>query len=289
MAHILFSNSSYLYSNTQEEHSAGKIRLSIFLTAGLCGGLPALVWGLRVLYDHYKSGGRISALVIRLLLCDLLELLLSPYVVAKLLQNDYCWDSSWTCRLLTSLWSTLMIYGFHVQQVVALEAAFSFRHPPCSAHAVFPSCSIIISIIVFIYFLLCEAFGATLLVVLILPLLIMITVTSCIVTCRAPAQINNIPYRTRRPSSTVLAFVTSTLILYGTFTSVCAVTYIVYYLDHQMYSRNGEEYYMGRSRYAWHVFVMGVCLMSLNVIIDPLLCVLVCRRPTDLIKPQVNI
>ncbi|KAI4879402.1 hypothetical protein NFI96_004158, partial [Prochilodus magdalenae] len=76
MAHVLFSSSGYL-EGLGEERLAGKIRLSIFLIAGLCGGLPALVWALRVLYGHYKSGGRISALVIMLLLSDLLELLLS--------------------------------------------------------------------------------------------------------------------------------------------------------------------------------------------------------------------
>ncbi|KAI4881575.1 hypothetical protein NFI96_009994 [Prochilodus magdalenae] len=282
MAHVLFSSSSYLYSNTQQEHPAGKIRLSLFLIAGLCGGLPALVWGLRVLYDHYKSGGRISALVIMLLLSDLLELYLTPYVVTKLLQNDDCWDSSWTCRLLTSLWSASVIYGLHLRQVVALEAALSFKHPPCSAHVFFPSCSFTTSIIAFFSFFLCEVFGATLLVVLILPLLLMITVTSWIVTCRAPTQINNIPNRTRRPSSTVMAFVTYTLILYGTFTSVCAVTYFGYYWGYW-------RYYWEYWGHVWNVFVMGVSLMSLNVIIDPLLCVLVCRRPTDLNKPEVNI
>ncbi|KAI4898405.1 hypothetical protein NFI96_009822, partial [Prochilodus magdalenae] len=136
------------------ERIGGEIRLSIFLIAGLCAGLPALVWALRVLYGHYKSGGRISALVIMLLLSDLLELLLSPYVVTKLLQDDDCWDSSWTCRLLTSVWSASVIYGLHLQQVVALEAALSSRHPPCSAHVIFPSCFGTVSIIAFIIFFL---------------------------------------------------------------------------------------------------------------------------------------
>ncbi|KAI4892269.1 hypothetical protein NFI96_008855 [Prochilodus magdalenae] len=158
MAHVLFSNSTDSVYNAQEERSSGNIRLSIFLLAGLCAGLPALVWALRVLYGHYKSGGRISALVIMLLLSDLLELLLSPYVVTKLLQDDDCWDSSWTCRLLTSVWSASVIYGLHLQQVVALEAALSFRHPPCSAHVIFPSCFGTVSIIAFISFFLCEYF-----------------------------------------------------------------------------------------------------------------------------------
>lgn len=84
-------------SGKAEERLAGKIRLAIFLIAGECGGLPALVWALRVLYRHYKSGGRISGLVIMLLLSDQLELLLNPYIVTKLLQNEKRWETSTTC------------------------------------------------------------------------------------------------------------------------------------------------------------------------------------------------
>ncbi|KAI4890624.1 hypothetical protein NFI96_004453 [Prochilodus magdalenae] len=153
MAGILFPHRSYPWDDMAQERLAGKIRLSIFLIAGLCGGLSALVWALRVLCGHYKSGGRISTFIIMLLLSDLLELLLSPYVVTKLLQDDYCWDWNWTCRLLTSVWSALLIYGLHLQQVVALEAALSFRHPPCSAHVFFPDCSVIISIVFISFFL----------------------------------------------------------------------------------------------------------------------------------------
>ncbi|KAI4897769.1 hypothetical protein NFI96_009388, partial [Prochilodus magdalenae] len=149
---------SYPWYDTGEERLAGEIRLSIFLIAGLCAGLPALVWALRVLYGHYKSGGRISALVIMLLLSDLLELLLSPYVVTKLLQDDDCWDSSVMCHGLTSIWSGSVIYGVHLQQVVALEAVLSFRHPACSAHAFYPDCSMIISGTACIFFFLCEYF-----------------------------------------------------------------------------------------------------------------------------------
>ncbi|KAI4892602.1 hypothetical protein NFI96_030470, partial [Prochilodus magdalenae] len=67
-------------------------------------GWEALVWALRVLYGHCMNGGRISALVIMLLLSDLLELVLNPYLVTKLLLDEPCWDSSWTCRIVTSLW-----------------------------------------------------------------------------------------------------------------------------------------------------------------------------------------
>ncbi|KAL6466700.1 hypothetical protein MHYP_G00245040 [Metynnis hypsauchen] len=158
MAHILFSHYVYPQYDMPQERHDGRIRLSIFLIAGECVGLPALVWALHVLYGHHKSGGRISALVIMLLLCDLLELLLNPYIVTKLLQDDHCWKTSSTCRTFTSLWSGSMICGLHLQQVVALENTLSLRHPHCSAQAFFNSCSIITSIITsiiaFIFFFL---------------------------------------------------------------------------------------------------------------------------------------
>ncbi|KAI4900753.1 hypothetical protein NFI96_009584 [Prochilodus magdalenae] len=236
-------------------HPPGKIRLSIFLIARLCGGLAALVWALRVLYGHCMNGGRISALVIMLLLSDLLELVLSPYLVTKLLLDEPCWDSSWTCRIVTSLWSASLFYGLHLQQVVVLEAALSSRHPRCTAHAFFPACSVITSIIVFISFVLCEVFRATYLVLLCLPLLLMITLTSCIVTCRAPPQTSSTPCRTRKPSSAALVFATLTLILYGTFI-IINVT-------------------IGLS---WGLWVVYFSLLSLRVVIDPVVCVLVYRK-----------
>ncbi|KAL6466690.1 hypothetical protein MHYP_G00244940 [Metynnis hypsauchen] len=154
MAHVLISRYAYPQYDMPQECQAGKIRLSIFLITAECVGLPALVWALRVLYGHHKSGGRVSALVIMLLLCDLLELLLNPYIVTKLLQDDYCWETSSTWRTFTSLWSVSMICGLHLQQVVVLEGAISLRHPHCSDQAFFNSCSIITSIIVLICFFL---------------------------------------------------------------------------------------------------------------------------------------
>ncbi|KAI4899866.1 hypothetical protein NFI96_000763, partial [Prochilodus magdalenae] len=261
MAEFLFS---YYWDGTTQE-LAGKVRLSIFLIAGLCAGLPALVWALRVLYGHYKSGGRISALVIVLLLSDLLELLLSPYVMRVLWQEEGCWESSRTCWTITSFWSASVIYGLHLQQVVVLEGALSLRHPPCSAHVFFPSCSTITSILVFISFFLCEIFEVTPLIFLSLPLPLTITLTSCIVTCRAPPQTGDPPYRTRRPSSAALAFATSALILHGTFTIACVIR-----------------------RDSWDLWVMYFSLMSLRVVTDPLVCALVYRKDLELQTPHAE-
>ncbi|KAI4897787.1 hypothetical protein NFI96_004538 [Prochilodus magdalenae] len=264
MAHVLFSQVSHPHCHSRDDRLAGRIRLSVFLIAGECVGAPVLAWALRVLYGHYKSGGRISALVIILLLSDLLVLLLSPYVVTVLSQDDECWGTSRICWIASSLWSASMIYGFLLQQAVALEGALSFRHPPCSAHAFFPSCTIITSIIGFTCFFLCELFSAVAAIVYSLPLFLVIPLTTCIVTCRAPPQTNDFSHRTRKPSLAALAFVTLPAILF-VFLAVCAF-YVRY----------------------WDLWVMNFSLMSLRVIIDLLLCVLVYRKDLKLQTPQAS-
>ncbi|KAI4893246.1 hypothetical protein NFI96_024936 [Prochilodus magdalenae] len=249
MAEILFSLHLYPWDGMAQERLVGEIQLSIFLITGLCVGFPVLIWALRVLYRHCISGGRISALVLMLLLSDLLELLLSPYVVTKLLQKDYCWDSSWTCRILTSLWSALVFYGLHLQQVVALEAALFSRHPPCSAHVFFPSCSIIhLTVLGFrTFFLPLVSFWKS----------ETISLYSWVPTGELQPQIRlPDPYTATREadSNEVLAFATSTLILYGAFIIICIVM-----------------------KDPWDLLVMFFSLLSLIVILDPVVCVLVDR------------
>ncbi|KAI4900754.1 hypothetical protein NFI96_009585 [Prochilodus magdalenae] len=157
MAQILFSVPEYyqhFWTETQQERLAGKVRLSMFLIAGVCGGLPTLAWALHVFYHHHKSGGRISASIIMLLSCDLLVLLLVPYIVTNVWQDGF-WDDM-TCRTLSSLWAGAETYGLHLQQVVGLEGALSLRYPVTCDHPFFRSCSIMFSIIALVCFSLLE-------------------------------------------------------------------------------------------------------------------------------------
>ncbi|XP_036439403.1 uncharacterized protein LOC118816903 [Colossoma macropomum] len=265
MAHILFSVSFNQdpWPDVQQERLPGKIRLSIFLIAGVCGSLPVLAWALHVFYRHYNSAGRISAFVVMLLLCDLLVLFLTPYVVTNLLQAESCWDNM-TCKMLSSLWAGSETYGLHLQQVVGLEGALALRNPIAWNYSFFHSCSIILSIVALLCFSLCEFFSVDHLVLLGLPLLFTITLTSWIVTCRAPPHISDGPCTTWKSSSAVLALVTFTLVLYVIFASMCLLL------------RNYSGHYQN-PKY-WNLCVTCLSLMSLRVVFDPLLCVLVHRR-----------
>ncbi|KAG9260055.1 hypothetical protein AMEX_G27717 [Astyanax mexicanus] len=256
MAHVLFFPYRSRYHWISKDPVPWKIALSIFLIVEVFVGLQALVWVLHVLYRRYKSGGRVSSFMIMLLFCDLLALLLNPYIVTKLYQDENCWEESTACRILSSLWSGSLFCALHLQPVVALEGALSVRHSSCSAHFFFPSCSIVISIIGFAFFFFCEFYEVTFLTLLGLPLSLALTAISCIVTRRAPPNININPYRTLKPSCFVLAFVSFTVILHLILVIVCADIKSMY----------------------WRLWVMCFILMSLRVITDPLLCVLVYRK-----------
>ncbi|KAI4887624.1 hypothetical protein NFI96_008238 [Prochilodus magdalenae] len=264
MAYFLFSGfTTFLHS--PDGHLANEIRLSIFLIAGNCVGLPALAWALRALHRHRKNGGRISVLVIMLLLSDLLELLLRPYVVTKLLQKENCREAKTPCWVFISMWSGSMIYGLHLQQVVALEGALSLRHPHCSAHAFFPSCSIITSIAAFFCFFLFELSFGPYIMLMSLPLIVAVMLTFCTITCRAPPHIASIPYPTQKPSYTVFVFASFSMILH---VLVILCTFI---WNH------------------WGLGVTTFCLMSLRVLLDPLMCVLVCKKNLRVQTPQTEV
>ncbi|KAL7855735.1 hypothetical protein AOLI_G00193390 [Acnodon oligacanthus] len=264
MAHILFSEPFYQdVWVIQQERQPGKIRLSIFLIAGVCGSLPALTWALHIFYRHHNRAGRTSAFIVMLLLCDLVVLSLRPYVVSNLLQAENCWDNM-TCRMLSSLWAGSETCGLHLQQVVGLEGAISLRNPIAWNFTFFHSCSIIFSIVALLCFSLCEFFSVDHLILLGLPLLFTITLTSWLVTCRAPSHISDAPCTTWKSSSAVLALVTVTMALYVVFANMCLLL------------RNYSGHY--RDLKYWNLGVTCLSLMSLRVIYDPLLCVLVHRR-----------
>ncbi|KAK1792676.1 hypothetical protein P4O66_012611 [Electrophorus voltai] len=253
MAHVLFSNlpAYYRFSGPDIDQArvAGKKTLSIVFITGSCASVIALLWAGHVLWRHLKSGGQISALIIMLLLNDLLELLLNIYVVTKLLQDENCWYKSMTCKILSSSWSGSRIFGLHLHPVVALESVLYLRHPPCSTHVFFPSCSITVSIIAFFCFVLCEVFSLTAIFVLSLSLLIAITATTGIITCRMPAHTDDIPYRTKKPHPVVLALVVFTVVTYISFVLV-----IIFWWEY------------------WEMWVITIAVISLTKISDPLLC-----------------
>ncbi|XP_036439407.1 uncharacterized protein LOC118816909 [Colossoma macropomum] len=250
----LFLQLPYYSLLSETGWSEYRIRLSIFLIFTVISGVPALVWALIVLRRHHKRKGRISVFIILVLLNDVLELLLNPYIATTLIQGGCDRNTDITCRTLSSLSSGSRLCGVYLQQMMVFESVLALRHPSCSAHVFFPHCSIIISLLMFVCFFLCQFFTAREFLLLSLLPLLAVTVTSWIITCRRPPIKTHSSDRTKKQDRTVLAFATISMIIYLTFITLYVFVYI------------------------WSLETISTCLLSLRVTIDPLLCVLVSRE-----------
>ena len=131
-----------------------------------------------------------------------------------------------------------------------LESVLTLSYPSCSAHAF----SIVCSIIVYVCLFLWQFFTAAHFLLLVLLAQLAVTVTSWIIICRI------LPAKTHRSRATeaygwyVLAFATLTLTVY--------LIFLLLY------------FFLG----VWEWWMMSVSLLSVRVIVDPMLCVLVCRE-----------
>ena len=219
-----------------------------FLMCGVCFGVLALLWTLNVVGHQYKKKPSVSAFMVLLIINDILELILNLYVIAKLFQGDRCEEP--TCRILSSFWSGLRVCGVFLQQMMVLETDLALRNVLCCAAVFFP-CSFVISAIGFMFFFkwLFSSSPPLHLFTLLPPLAV--TVTSFAVTCGTPAS--------KIPSSNKHMY------KYGILT-VAALTMMLYLLFLIAYFSQGR----------WGLLV--VCLLSLRMIIDPLLCASVCRE-----------
>ncbi|XP_049328362.1 uncharacterized protein LOC111188285 isoform X2 [Astyanax mexicanus] len=232
-------------------------RLAIFFIFAECSGWAALVWALVVLHHHRKNNGRIPALVTIVLLNNVLELLLNPYIITKLIQDNVPCDYTTPCRILLYLWGTSVICGVLLQQMMVLESVLTLRYPSCSDHVFFTSCFIILYILAFICIFLCVFYLYPLLLLTVIPL-VSINMISWIVVCRKPPNEHS-SNRTKKPDLTLLAFTTNTLIIYlislflGIFTGFWGYIFFV-------------------------LLKMSLCVLSLRLMVDPLLCVLVCKQ-----------
>ncbi|KAI4876817.1 hypothetical protein NFI96_009588, partial [Prochilodus magdalenae] len=253
MAHALYPNPSTLHPVESSAFQFSATRLSIFLICDVCVGVPLLAWATGVLHRHHTSKGRIPGFVFPILLNDLLELTLNLYMIGKLLQGEWCLETDTACYILSSLWSASLLCGVHLQQMMLLESALILSHPSCSTHAFFSPCSIVSSIIVYAGVFLWESFSVALFLFSVLLALLAAMVTSWLIICRTP------PIKTHRSHGTeaheyVLAFATLTLTVY--------LIFLLLY------------FFLG----VWEWWMMSVSLLSVRVIVDPMLCVLVCRE-----------
>ena len=235
------------------------IILSTFLLISLCVGVGVLVCAVLSLKRHQSEGGRVSALVVSLLLTDVLEFLLIPFGVTTLLNVLVCIRGI-NCYAVGIAFSFARQCGFCFHQLVALEAILSLNHPHGSTLLSNPLCSIPVCVTVWIWALV-PIFCSSLLLLYIVVSLIMggvqgvttivIAITSSIIMClrSCPSDQSS---RVLAVALCTLAFLYGPLILWG-----FIITTGLPVLD---------------------LGFISLSVMSFRLVTDPLLCVLVYRK-----------
>lgn len=250
------------------------IRLSIFFIAALCVGVPCLIWAFYFVHLQRKTRGRISAFIILLLLCDLLQLLLYIYIVSELLSSGL--SHVFHSVIIVLGYFCLKVSGVHLQQLVSLEGILTLKYPLISAHIFSTPCYIIISIIILIFPVMCAllmAFGGPGLYLAVGSILapVCLLVVTGIITCKAPPTPARTPVSDNRPDASLFIVTMVTLVVLYL---PCVLVHCVYILVFHM-------------SVSW--YVMSHCLLSLTVISEPLQCVLVCRENLSTQTTQTHI
>ncbi len=263
---------SYAPNESQYEKHAfdsSLIRLCIFLITSVCVGLPALVWAFRHLHLYRKIRGRISAFILLLLLADLIQLLINLCLVTQILIRYPLHP------VILLFWSGLHWCGFHLHHLVALEGVSTLKYPLFSARIFSLPCYIIISIIVLIlsavsvfFFVIRPIENMHMLLfslgISLTPLLSLVVTFT--ITCKA--------------SSTPVSKNTRSMF------AVAIVNFVMLYLP-LMLVICVNLFHMDMVYISW--YMMCLCLISLRVISDPILCVLVCRgNLRDVQTPQTH-
>lgn len=223
----------YFYENTK------MIRWSIFFFTGVCVGFAAVLWAFSVLYQHHKSGGRISFIAIFLLLSDLLELILSPALA-------YICKGYYPCTFLKLPLFVARLCGHLLHQLLALESILTQKYP--SLAVIFSStCSITLCIFVCVVAIGCLFVPNRFIFLSVMS--VIVCVVTCTVTCKASPDTKQAT--DRKPGVLVLSVAMFTLI----------ILYVPFFLN-----------------CFFNLPFMFDVLVSMRLISEPLLCVLICRE-----------
>ncbi|XP_041925599.1 uncharacterized protein LOC121689657 [Alosa sapidissima] len=238
---------------------ADEIWLSLFLSAGLCVGLPTVIWALYSLRRHQKAGGHVSAFIYSLIASDILELLLSPFLNTCFLQGIPSHDRS-PCWMLCFSFAGARICGLHFHQLVAFEGVLFLTYPKPSSHffgVVFPTA---LSLSVWIFVSGINGFTTGYIINLIFCVVpVILAIITSVLTFRLPRSSVGLLSHKRSGFKVLRTALSTLIVLY----IPCLVIYSMDFpgLDSESSWLNG-----------------AVAIMSLRVVTEPLLCVLVCRE-----------
>ncbi|KAL2079142.1 hypothetical protein ACEWY4_024886 [Coilia grayii] len=243
------------------------VRYSIFLITCMCVGLPLAGWALRVLRQHRENGGKASAFITALLLTDLLEMVLSPPMLAYLFSPVV--ERSWVAFV---LFYSVKYCGAHLHQMVALEGAMARTgYLPPGYRKSWHIFSVFFCLIEGIFLLLClyvyplfssPAFTLTWLVLAIIPLAVTCKLT---VAPRVSPLSHNAGQRSSYPVLAIAAG--SFFTLYGPF--------LAFVLAQALPPEGSVEKCQNGMLAAMTIIHPLVCL---RLLADPLLCVQVVRE-----------
>ncbi len=255
------------YMDGTYNSSSSYIRLCIFFITSVCVGLPALVWAFHLLYLHIKIREQISSFIVLLFLSDLIQLLLNLYIVTQLLTKLY-----WTPELF-QFWSGLHWSGFQLHQLVTLEGVLTLKYP-LDARIFSHPCYFIIFIFVLVFSV------QSVLIFFMDPFVNMNILSFNIGTSLASLCLLAVSLTiTCKASSTPVSENTRSVF------TVAVFTFVMLFLPFLLFVC--VTFFTGGLYTSW--FVMCLCLMSLRVISDPILCVLICRgNLRDVQTPQTH-
>ncbi len=246
-----------------------KVRLSIFIITAACAGLPALVWSVRDLIHHRKNGHRISVFIILLLLTDFLELFLSPYILLKHLLDEIPSYKDWTCWVLWSLWWSLRVCGLLLNQLVALEGILSLKYPLYTGSVFSLPCFRIFYILAFLCIIIGQIVLHPVYYFFLAVLVLIVSVVTWVIYCGFSCCADHHSHTSRKPDHHILVvFIYTLLVLYLPF---MALRLFLFFARPSKLSP------------LWYI---PYFLMSMRLVIDPLLCVLVCRQSLSIQPSQ---
>lgn len=260
-----------------------KIRHTVFLLMRICVGFPLVVWALRVLRRHELSGGRVSVLVLALLLTDVLEMVLGPTILLGA-------DMGGTGPI-SLLFSGVKYCALHLHQMVALEGVMARRYPPVFFLDVWRLLSLLSCLIEAIFLLLClyvHPFAQITSVALCWLLVAAITLgATCKLTFTPTTSPSECSVSVREADHMLLAIATLGLFtLYGPFLALESALYgPLLALESAQASTPPAslERHASGILTAMTVVHPAVCL---RLLVDPLLCVLVARQLPLNTQPQ---
>ena len=231
--------------------------LPVFLYASLCAGLPTIVWALYHLRRHQQEGGTVSAFVVSLIVSDILELVLSPFLNTSLLERGPCSP----CEVLFFSVIGARLCGLHFHQLVALEGILCLTYPHSSSHFFHVFLPPALSLTVWITVISCNFFstiGYIINVIICVVPVILAFITSAL-TLRLSSSSAGLLRHKQRSFKVLVTAVFTLVFLY-------IPGPVIYGMD---------TYYVNHGS-SWVTWVLVV--MSLRLVTDPLLCVLVCRE-----------